>query len=776
MDDEAAFGPVLHRLSFGEAIERELLSDYQVVVVGVDDETYRTYAERGEFVTRDGKKITDARTLAGQIALAKTTRKYDLHRIVSFHGRVKAAREFSAEMPDVVGWMPPRARPAGALWSEHVSGAMTSGRRDRLLLRFRNLAPKERGLLSNARCLGEGVDVPSIDGVAFIDPRRSTIDIVQALGRAIRKAPDKKLGTVVLPVFISGDEDPDQALDESAFKHVWDVLKALRAHDEALGEELDELRRRLGARRSPPRRPGKIKLDVPAGHVGARFVRAFNARLVERTTASWEFWFGLLQRFAEREGHTEVPDAHRVDDHNLGFWVSNQRAFFRRGRLDEVRRDRLEELPGWSWEALDAAWRKGFAALEQFVEREGHARVPDAHTEDGYRLGQWVGVQRQAYDKKRLDPQRRTHLESLPGWIWDVKEVAWEEGFAHLVRFVEREGHGRVPQATRDEGYSLGRWVAKQRRAYRNGTLDPERRARLEALSGWTWEAREASWEEGFAHLERFVEREGHARVPRGHREDRYPLDHWVTNQHRPYRKGTLDPERRARLEALPGWTWDAREADWEAGFARLQRFVEREGHARVPRGHRENGHKLDLWVLVQRQAYRKGGLDPERRARLEAVPGWTWNPHEADWEAGFALLQSFVEREGHARVPQQHEEAGIRLGVWVDTQRQRRRRGSLDKEQSARLEALRGWTWDPHGASWDEGFACLQRFVQREGHARVPIGTREDGYRLGNWVDAQRQTYRKGKLDPVRRARLEALPHWTWKPPRGAAARGLPA
>ena len=72
MDDEAVFGPVLHRLSFGEGIERDLLSDYQVVVVGVDDETYRSYAERGELVTRDGKKITDARTLAGQIGLAKT--------------------------------------------------------------------------------------------------------------------------------------------------------------------------------------------------------------------------------------------------------------------------------------------------------------------------------------------------------------------------------------------------------------------------------------------------------------------------------------------------------------------------------------------------------------------------------------------------------------------------------------------------------------------------------------------------------------------------------
>ncbi len=86
------------------------------------------------------EEVTDARSLAGQIGLAKSMRKYGLRRIISFHGRVKAAREFSAEMPSVIRWMPAHARPTGSIWSEHVSGAMTSGHRDRLLLRFRNLA------------------------------------------------------------------------------------------------------------------------------------------------------------------------------------------------------------------------------------------------------------------------------------------------------------------------------------------------------------------------------------------------------------------------------------------------------------------------------------------------------------------------------------------------------------------------------------------------------------------------------------------------------------
>ena len=139
MDDEEKFGPVFHCLSFSDAIHKDVLSDYQVVIVGVDEPTYRRYAERGALVTTDGKKVIDARTLASHIALAKTMRKYDLFRIISFHGRVKRARDFSADLPGAVRWMPAQSRPSGTLWCEHVSGEMSSGRRDALLHRFRNL-------------------------------------------------------------------------------------------------------------------------------------------------------------------------------------------------------------------------------------------------------------------------------------------------------------------------------------------------------------------------------------------------------------------------------------------------------------------------------------------------------------------------------------------------------------------------------------------------------------------------------------------------------------
>ena len=207
MDDEAKFGPVFHRLAFAEAIERDLLTDYQVAVVGVDDATYRDWAQQGRFVTIDGNEVTDARTLAGQIGLAKAMRRYDLHRTITFHSRVKRAREFARDLPQVIAWMPARQRPTGHLWSDYVSGEMPAGQRH-VLCDTSASSNRANGVLANARCLAEGVDVPTLDGVAFIDPRRSEVDIVQAVGRAIRLAPDKTVGTIVIPVFIDTDARP----------------------------------------------------------------------------------------------------------------------------------------------------------------------------------------------------------------------------------------------------------------------------------------------------------------------------------------------------------------------------------------------------------------------------------------------------------------------------------------------------------------------------------------------------------------------------------------
>jgi predicted helicase len=484
MDDESRFGPVLHRLSFAEAIQQGLLSDYQVAVVGVSDATYRDYAERGVFVTADGETVTDARKIATQLGLLRAMANYDLRRAVTFHSRIRSAAAFARSLPEVCAWLPTDRQPKGDLWAEHVSGEMTSGERDSRLNRLRAVDRGERGVLTNARCLAEGVDVPTLDGVAFIEPRRSQVDVVQAVGRAIRTAENKTLGTVVIPVFIDEGTDPEQALDDGEFDRVWQIVKALRAHDDSLAEELDELRRELGRRGGSVRRPAKITLDVPVG-IGDAFARAFDTRLVERATPNWEFFYGLLERFAAERGHARVPQSYREDGERLGQWVNVQRFFHTAGRISEDHVARLELVPGWAWDAPSAAWEEGHEHLLRFVAEHGHALVPYNRKEDGYRLGQWVVVQRSFRQQGRLSDERAARLEALPGWVWNANEASWERSFSVLERFVAREGRARVPTNHVEDGLPLGLWVVKQRS--RREEFGADRQARLEALPGWVW-------------------------------------------------------------------------------------------------------------------------------------------------------------------------------------------------------------------------------------------------------------------------------------------------
>jgi hypothetical protein len=248
--------------------------------------------------------------------------------------------------------------------------------------------------------------------------------------------------------------------------------------------------------------------------------------------------------------------------------------------------------------------------------------------------------------------------------------------------------------------------------------------------------------------------------VPQRHKtDDGYRLGQWVKVQ-RTNKKG-LDPNRRQRLEALPGWDWDPISTQWEEAFCRLKHFSEREGHCAVAKSHKtKDGYRLGQWVNSQRQ--NKDLMRPDRASRLEAIPGWNWDPFGVQWEEGFSHLQQFLERERHCRVARSHKtDEGYRLGVWVN--RQRLDQNSMHLERRQRLEALAGWSWRPHSDLWEIGFSELKHFSDREGHCRIPRSYETDkGYRLGQWVRVQRTN--KKRMDTHRRQRLEALSGWVWK------------
>jgi superfamily II DNA or RNA helicase len=768
MDDETLFGPVAHQLWFRQAVDLDVLTDYELVAVLVTDEEVADLVRDRAGVIIDGK-VLDAETLATLIAVRRAIDDLGLTRAITFHHTIARARGFALALSQI-------ELTALAPDAEHISGAMSVDERERVLHILKE--PDRPTVVTNARCLTEGIDVPSLDAVAFVDPRSSAVDIVQAVGRVMRRAPGKQRGYVVVPVFLREADlaDPEAAVASSPFVRVLDVLRALRAHDPELTADASRIRASLGPRDA-----------LAGGHIAQHlrllgltvdprsFERALELRFVEISSVPFEVGLAALRAFVAREGHARVPSGHIEGHLRLGSWVISHRTQHRRGRLDPARAAELEALPGWTWDPYGDDWASGLAALRAFVTREGHARVPLPR---GNRrgLGAWVSHQRAYHKAGRLDPARAAELEAFPGWTWDPTADDWAAGLAVLRAFAAREGHARVLPRHVESDLRLGSWVSNRRVDFRAGRLDAARSTELEAIPGWTWDPYGDDWATGLAALRVYVAREGHARVPQRHIQGHLQLGAWVTSRRVEHAAGRLDLARAAELEALPGWTWDPFADDWAAALAALRVFVAREGHARVTGDHIEAGIHLGLWVLNKRRDRRTGRLDRARAAELEALPGWTWDPFADDWAAGLAALRSFAAREGHAHVPWDHVEGDLRLGRWVVKRRAEYTGERLDPVRAAELEKVRGWNWDPRTEAWVTGLAALRGFVAREGHARVPSNHVEDGLRLGSWVGSRRQDHKRGRLSPARAAELEALPGWTWDKFEGDWAEGLAA
>ncbi|AFM12101.1 DEAD/DEAH box helicase family protein [Turneriella parva] len=224
MEDVNLFGETFDHMSFAHAVDTSILSDYKIITLAVSNQDIVDAVKDNALL----KAGVEARSYAALIALRKAMKKYPIRHAVSFHGSIAKAEAFKSDQ-DTFTQQNPAFSPIDTFF---VSGKMPTAARSKIIADFAK-APKS--LITNAKCLTEGVDVPGIDAVLFADPRRSTVDIVQAVGRALRKSPGKKFGYVILPLF-TGDATGDEILESDEFKEIINTLRALASNDERIVE------------------------------------------------------------------------------------------------------------------------------------------------------------------------------------------------------------------------------------------------------------------------------------------------------------------------------------------------------------------------------------------------------------------------------------------------------------------------------------------------------------------------------------------------------------
>ncbi|MEU9663543.1 DEAD/DEAH box helicase [Streptomyces chartreusis] len=625
-DGSPQFGPVAYKLTLSEAISRGIVAPYQVLCLDIRDPDL--YAALSTEAT-GSDAVRGARLAAVQAGLMRAAVEERFRRVLSFHSRVSEAEAMAAAVPVTAARLAEggsESYPAvEQVWADWLYGEHAPGHRRRVLDEFasdflggsdfegRNVRAELR-VLSSVRVLGEGVDTAECDAVLFADARGSMVDIVQMVGRALRLHPERgKLATLVVPVFLGPDEDPNELLTSDAYGTLSKILGALRAHDAETIEALADPRLRNSRPALEAGEDGELEgaeesdldgVDVQVSERAAGVLRFseerdpavltqfVRLRVIDPEGAYWRRGIEAATRWLRETGASElrVPytyvtpeDWPGVGSHPLGVFVADQRKYYAAGTLEASRVAELEQL-GMVWSVHASAWDAGLEVARSYAAVHGHFLPPASAVWEDMAIGAWAKNQRAAARKSRENAVRRAagetgvsgagelssaRMDALdeidPGWC-----PAWEIGWQRCYRLTlaHVQAGGALPAQAGEvvvQGEDLATWIAGQRAGW--DQLAPAQQYLLESLGIDPGDHSQAArpvrrsqdelWDRNMAAARQFHAREGHLRVPRQHREEvggeAYGLGSFVANARR--RAAKLTPERKAALEAL-GMRW----------------------------------------------------------------------------------------------------------------------------------------------------------------------------------------------------------------------------
>ena len=643
-EDSPVFGPVAYKLRLSEAVRLGLVAPYQVLCLDIRDPGLHAALRSGD---TGSDAVRGVRLAAVQAGLMRAAVEERFGRVLAFHSRVGEAEAMAAGVPGVAARLardePGRFPAAERVWADWLYGGHPPLHRRRVLEEFASDflggpgsgerdVPAALRVLSSVRVLGEGVDTAGCDAVLFADARGSMIDIAQMVGRALRMRPGAgKLATLVVPVFLGPDEDPDDMLTSDSLGTLAKILGALRSHDAEtvsaladprvrnrragsgqgggeggsgdegeFGDEGEGRGRGRGSAGSGGAAAGVLRFSEERDPVAlTRFIRL---RVIDPEGAYWRRGVEAAARWLRESGSVglRVPyvfvapaEWGAVGGYPLGRWLADVRRSYAAGTLEAGRVVELEAL-GMVWSAWDTAWADGLAVAEDYAAVHGHLLAPTAAVwgGDGMAIGVWLKNQRAAARRTRANAERRaggerglssagelseSRLDALdaidPAWCpaWGI---GWQRGF-HLALVHVRAG-GALPSGAGEvivQGEDLGAWIQAQR-------------------AGW----------EGLAPAQRWL------------------LDSVLGLRPLTPAEAATRPVRRAQADR------------WAVHLAAARQFHAREGHLRVPRtfveelagGDGQSGVAVRLGGWLDNTRRRADRLAPERVAALDEL-GMRW-------------------------------------------------------------------------------------------------------------------------------------------------------
>lgn len=733
MNDPEKFGEEFYRMSFKDAIDEDILVDYKIVAIGVNDLQLATYIQERKFV--DNNISLDE--VANNYALDFVMNKYSANHGLTFHSRVKLAKEFASR----------HSKLFKKTTSFSVDGTQSTSIRNQILNEFKT---STKAIISNARCLTEGVDVPTIDLVYFSDPKNSKVDIIQAVGRALRKKEGKKLGYIVIPIYHTNNDEVENSISQGSFKNLLQVIRSLCDQDERLQDEINSIAFGKGKR-------GSNKIDIISSfdeEIDSLHLIGFEKKLREslfdqiiyKTSNNWDIWFLELKSYIET--NNDYPN--KSDNKDLYAWIAQQRSRRKNGSLKNEETKKLNSI-NFAWNIVEYKWNKLFEAFEEYSKTNVFKPCQGIDSED---LVRWHKYQQNCIKEDKIisKEQKIKFLKIDNIFQGPASRKKWIPLYEELLNY-RKSNPTKWPTRSRinptEEEIKLNSFCQSIRTRYRKNELGNYWFDKMSSI-GFNFEGHLANWYAKFEEYYALVESKKSVSVN--------DIDKtayaWITLQLKKDDNGQLSKKQSEDFYKIRSYF-----KTWEQTFEKLKKwFIE---HNKLPT--RTTQKDFNSWLGSQRAVYKNGNLTEEQVKKLASI-GYEIEPKGNEkkrdrWLEMYEQLVLFRQKNPKDWPKFGADKLEGQLYNWCQANRQAQagthsggRRKPLKQWKIDKLDEL-NFVWNNRGdeKTWEDSFAEFIEKLDENRIVKIPTMIKGNRNPLYAWWAKQKYDF-KNNILPIER------------------------
>ena len=623
MKDEYIYGKQIYKYNTGKAINDKKLVDYQIISIYAENNKIKQDIMKNKLISFK-KEFNDeeANYLGSIIILLKKIHEGTCHHMLTYHSNVKRVKKFVEYLEKVNKLLYKDKN----VFIDSLDGKTSMSNRKKILNEF---IESDKGILCSARVLNEGVNIPIVDSICFVDNRFSTIDIVQCIGRALRLYNGKQIAKIIIPTFV----DDINNIDDCVYGNIIRILKSLRTTDEGITEyftvkdinEKKNGRKLLITEKYIKNEKKCLEIDLIE----------WNNKILDKIWNYIDPFYIMFNKIKEWVKKNNKLPSHTSKDnkqHKYGNWCNHRRMDFKKNKLSEDKKKLCMTIKHWYWNQ-DDLFDEQLNNVKEWIKKNNCMPKVKSKNEEEKKLAKWCIYRRREKKEKELSLNKKNKLEEINNWYWE-KEDFFDIKLNNVKEWIiKNKKYPSYSSADEDEK-QLARWCTTQRIENKKNKLTNDKIHKIETIPNWKWNenfTKEVNiFDDQFNKLKEWIKNNKRLPSKRSKNEEEAKLGSWCMNKKTSKKNNKLDDEKIKLFETIPSWSWGENITitikTFEEQYKNVKEWIVQNNKIPSDKSKNTEEKEYGTWCSSKRKNKKKNTLSEDKIKLLEQIPNWYWS------------------------------------------------------------------------------------------------------------------------------------------------------